>query len=179
MNTISSNNSNDINNSNNDAFESHIVVSRHAEAATAPLAFFETDDGYVVVRWSASLRRAYLQYVRTAEPGDPYLWCVQTDAPVRQSLANVLDLDSMPKRVALDRLVFHEAPVGSHAVDGLGFLESHWSDLVRDRITVTANLAFDNSDHDRQTAFNNILNRQLFYRQGAAFARLRAPYESA
>lgn len=162
---------------NQQSFESQVVVSRHIDADSTPLAFFETLDGYVAVRWSTD--KVLLQYVCTAEPGDPYRWVVQTDAPLRQSLANVLDIDCAPKLITLDCILFHEAPVGSHSPDSnQNLLDCMWSDLQRDKITVTANLAFDNSEHDIQVTFNNILNRQRLYKRLQAFERLRASYSA-
>jgi hypothetical protein len=163
----------------NESVDIHEQTSCSIQDETKPLAFFETLNGYVVVRSSADSHTVFLQYVETNRPSDPYVWTSQTGGTLRQGLAASLGLDKAPKLLALDQVVFHEAPAGSHDPGvniARDLLECRWSDLFRDRITVTANLAFDNTEYDTQQTFNFIRNRQQVYQTQALLERERAPY---
>jgi len=163
----------------NESVDIHEQTSCSIQDETKPLAFFETLNGYVVVRSSADSHTVFLQYVETNRPSDPYVWTSQTGGTLRQGLAASLGLDKAPKLLALDQVVFHEAPVGSHrpgvnTVQDL--LECRWADLSRDRITVTANLAFDESEHYTQQTHQHIRSRQQVYQTQAQVVKERIPY---
>ena len=163
----------------NESVDIHEETSRHAQDGTTPLAFFETLHGYIAVRSSTDPRTVLLQYVEPNNPTNPYTWTSQTGGTLRQGLAASLGLDKAPKLLALDQVVFHEAPAGSHNPGvniARDLLECQWSDLARDRITVTANLAFDNTEYDTQQTFNFIRNRQQVYQAQAILEKERAPY---
>ena len=164
---------------NPNSVDIHEETSRTIQDETKPLAFFETLTGYIAVRSSTDPRTVFLQYVEPAKPSNPYVWISQTGGTLRQGLAASLGLDKAPKLVALDRVLFHEAPAGSHD-PGVNItrdlLECQWSDLARDRITLTANLAFDNSEYDAQQTFDFIRNRQNIHQAQALLEKERAPY---
>ena len=164
----------------NESVDIHEETSRTIQDETKPLAFFETLTGYVAVRSSSTdPRTVFLQYVEPNNPSNPYTWTSQTGGTLRQGLAASLGLDKAPKLVALDRLMFHETPAGSHDPGvniARDLLECQWSDLARDRITLTANLAFDNSEYDAQQTFNFIRNRQQVHQAQALLEKERAPY---
>lgn len=165
-------------NPNTEPVDIHEETSRHAQDGTTPLAFFETLHGYIAVR-AVNGDTVLLQYVEPKSPSNPYTWTSQTGGTLRQGLAASLGLDKAPKLLALDQVVFHEAPAGSHDPGvniARDLLECRWSDLARDRITVTSNLAFDNTEYDTQQTFNFIRNRQQVYQAQAILERERAPY---
>ena len=152
--------------------------SRHVEEESTPLAFFETLDGYVAVRWMKDSDSVLLQYNVLAAPSDPYKWLRLTDTTLRTSLAKVLDLELAPKLVALDQVVYNEPPLTAYSLPNVNqsVLENNWSDFARDRITLTANLAYDNSEYDAQLAFNEILNRQRLFKVQAQVDAIRRTY---
>jgi hypothetical protein len=83
-----------------------------------------------------------------------------------------------PKLVALDQVVYNEPPLTAYSLPNVNqiVLENNWSDFARDRITLTANLAYDNSEYDAQLAFNEILNRQRIFKVQAQVDAIRRTY---
>jgi len=178
---------------------------KNIDKVSRPLAFLYTKDGYVCARWvTDGHHQVLLQYNRSSQlsqptgirqpsqptgqptgqptdssfsPNNPYIWFAQSNGTLRQSLANVLGLDSMPKVVELDNVVYHEPPVSSHEpVPARDVLECQWSDFARDRIVLTANLTFENSENENQHTFDILRHRQLMYSKMAALEKERNSY---
>jgi len=154
----------------NNEHNSHNNHNNHNSRNNRPLAFFETLDGYVAVRYAAT-------HI-TVEVGNlTHTFC--HDTTLRKTLTEALNLTGTPKLLAIDQVVFHEAPLSSHEPDSttvLNLLECTWTDFSRDNITVTANIAYDNSESDRERTFETIRYRQHLYKTQGVVEQKRAPY---